>query len=143
MRDILNYRLKDMKGGGNVSFLPCLQSVRQLCAQSCPTLSTPWTIAPPPPRLLYPCNWPCKNTGGGCHFLLSGIFLTQGLNPRLLRLLCWQAGSLPTSATLLFRCSVVSHSFQPHGLQHARLPCPSPPGQAVIFSYDGWFHIFS
>ena len=30
----------------------------------------------------------------GCHFLLQGIFLTQGSNPRLLRLLHWQAGSL-------------------------------------------------
>ena len=28
-----------------------------------------------------------------------------------------------------FSCSVVSDSVQPHGLQHARLPCPSPtPG---------------
>ena len=26
---------------------------------------------------------------------------------------------------LLFSCSVVSHSLQPHGLQHTRLPCPS------------------
>ena len=30
---------------------------------------------------------------------------------------------------LLFSCSVMSNSLQPHGLQHARLPCPSPsPG---------------
>ena len=27
---------------------------------------------------------------------------------------------------LLFSCSVMSNSLQPHGLQHARLPCPSP-----------------
>ena len=27
---------------------------------------------------------------------------------------------------LLFSSSVVSDSLQPHGLQHARLPCPSP-----------------
>ena len=27
---------------------------------------------------------------------------------------------------LLFSCSVVSNSLQHHGLQHARLPCPSP-----------------
>ena len=28
-----------------------------------------------------------------------------------------------------FSCSVVSDSLQPHGLQHSRLPCPSPtPG---------------
>ena len=26
--------------------------------------------------------FPNKNTGGGCHFLLQGIFLTQGLNGR-------------------------------------------------------------
>ena len=29
------------------------------------------------------------------HFLLQGIFLTQGSNPRLLCLLHWQVGSLP------------------------------------------------
>ena len=33
--------------------------------------------------------------GVGCLFLLQGIFTTQGSNPRLLRLLHWQAGSLP------------------------------------------------
>ena len=27
---------------------------------------------------------------------------------------------------LQFRCSVMSSSLPPHGLQHARLPCPSP-----------------
>ena len=35
-----------------------------------------------------------QNTGAGCHFLLQGIFLTQGLNPSLLCLLHWQADSL-------------------------------------------------
>ena len=33
-----------------------------------------------PTRLLYPWNFPGKSTGAGCHFLLQGIFLTQGLN---------------------------------------------------------------
>ena len=28
--------------------------------------------------------------------------------------------------SLQFSCSVMSGSLQPHGLQHARLPCPSP-----------------
>ena len=37
-----------------------------------------------------------KNIGMGCHFLLQGIFPNQGLNPGLLRLLHWQAGSLTT-----------------------------------------------
>ena len=39
-------------------------------------------------------------------------------------------------------CSVVSDSLQPHGLQHSRLPCPSPtPG---VYSHpcplSQWFH---
>ena len=33
-----------------------------------------------PARLLGPWDFPGKNTGMGCHFLLQGIFLTQGLN---------------------------------------------------------------
>ena len=33
----------------------------------------------------------------GCHFLLQGIFLAQGLNPSLLHLLRWHVGSLPLS----------------------------------------------
>ena len=33
----------------------------------------------------------------GCHFLLQGIFLTQGWNPSLWHLLDWQADSLPLS----------------------------------------------
>ena len=50
---------------------------------------TPWTIAHQAPLAW---DSPSKNTGVGCHFLLQGIFLTQGSNPRLLR---WQMGSLP------------------------------------------------
>ena len=34
-----------------------------------------------PHRLLCPWAFPGKNTGVGCHFLLQGIFLTQGSNP--------------------------------------------------------------
>ena len=33
-----------------------------------------------PTSLLCPWNSPGKNTGVGCHSLLQGIFLTQGLN---------------------------------------------------------------
>ena len=47
-----------------------------------------------PTRLLCPRDSPGKNTGAGCHALLQGIFPTQGLNPRLLCLLHWQACSL-------------------------------------------------
>ena len=37
-----------------------------------------------PTRLLRPWDSPSKNTGVGCHFLLQGIFPTQGSNPGLL-----------------------------------------------------------
>ena len=39
-------------------------------------------------------DFPGKNTGVGCHFLLQGIFPTQGSNLHLLCLLHWQADSL-------------------------------------------------
>ena len=53
--------------------------------------ATPWTVAT---RLLCPQDSSDKNTGVGCHFLLQGIFPTQGLNLSLLCLLHWQSGSL-------------------------------------------------
>ena len=37
-----------------------------------------------PGRLLCPWDSPGKNTGVGCHALLQGIFLTQGLNQSFL-----------------------------------------------------------
>lgn len=45
--------------------------------------------------LFFPWNLPGRNTEQGCHFLLQGAFLTQGLNPCLLSLLHWLADSLP------------------------------------------------
>ena len=47
-----------------------------------------------PIRLLYAWGFPGTSTGMGCHFLLQGIFLTQGLNPHLLHR---QEDSLPLS----------------------------------------------
>ena len=64
-----------------------------LCAKSlqlCPALCDP--IAWIPSDSLRPWDFPGKNTGVGCHFLLQGSFLTRGLNPCLLYLLHWQAG---------------------------------------------------
>ena len=37
-----------------------------------------------PARLLHPWNLPGKDTGVGCHFLLQGMFPTQGSKPGLL-----------------------------------------------------------
>ena len=50
-----------------------------------------------PTRLLYPWDFPGKNTGVGCHALLQGIFPTQGSNLRLLSLAL--AGESFTSST--------------------------------------------
>ena len=57
-------------------------------AQSYPTLWAPMDYT-----CQESCSWnfPDENTGVSCHFLLQGIFLTQGLNPHLLYLLHWQA----------------------------------------------------
>ena len=48
-----------------------------LVAKSYLTLSQPHGLWPT--KLLCPWDFPYKNTGVGCHFLLQGIFLTQGL----------------------------------------------------------------
>ena len=65
----------------NIADRLCVRSVTQLC----PTLATPWTVA---------CQaiLQSKNARVGCHFLLQGIFQTQGSN---LHCLHWQADSLP------------------------------------------------
>ena len=63
-------------------------------AKSCPTMQSHGLQ---PTRLLCPWNFPGKNTEVGCHFLLQGIFLTQGLIPCVLHLLRWQEDSLPLS----------------------------------------------
>ena len=46
------------------------------------------------------------------------------------------------SSLLLFSCSVLSESLWFHGLQHTRLPCPSPsPGACLNSSpLSGWCH---
>ena len=55
----------------------------KVLAQLCPILFDPmdWSL---PARLLCSWDFPSKNTGVGCHSLLQGIFLTQGLNLGLL-----------------------------------------------------------
>ena len=53
-----------------------MSQLKVLVTQSCPNFVTP--------RLLCPWNSPSKNTGVGRHFLLQGIFPTQGSNSGLL-----------------------------------------------------------
>ena len=65
------------------------------CVLSCSVVSD--SLRPhglKPTRFLCSWNFPSKNTGLDCHFLLQGIFLTQELNPLVLCLPHWQADSL-------------------------------------------------
>ena len=56
-----------------------------------------------------------KNTAVGCLALLQGIFPTQKLNPRLLYLLPWQAGSLPLAPPRKPLCTNRALAEDPQG----------------------------
>ena len=108
---------------------------------------TPWTS---------PWNSPGQNTGLGNFSLLQGIFPTQISNPGLLncrpilyqlshkgsRRLNLGINSFIHSFLVQFSRSVVSDSLWPHGLQHARLPCPLPTPRACSNSCPSsqWCH---
>ena len=64
-----------------------------------------------PARLLCPWGSPGKITGVGCHFLLLGVFPTQGSYPCLLHLLNWQAHSSPLWYLGSPFYSLISHLF--------------------------------
>ena len=84
-----------------------------------------------PARLLHPWNFPGKNTGVGCHFLLQRISPTQGFNPCLLCPLHWQEDSLPTELPEKPRYSISLSKF----LKQA----PVLPGLLILFWGDCWF----
>ena len=90
-----------------------------------------------------------------------GDLPNPGIEPTSLHLLHWQVYSLPlapsgnpqykTKTMYIYTCqtlsvhfshSVVSNSLRPHGLQHTRLPCPSPTPGASSHSYllSQWCH---
>ena len=74
------------------------------------------------PRVLWSWNSPGKNIGVGCHFLLQGIFLTQGSNLHLPCLLHWQAVSLPVSHLGKPQWSPVVHSNNVSTIRHILIP---------------------
>ena len=68
------------------------------CKVTSITSDSSWPYGPWPARLLLPWDSPGKNTGVGCHFLLQGIFPTQGFFPEpeiKPRFPALQADSLP------------------------------------------------
>ena len=79
-----------------------------------------------PTRLLCPWDFPGKNTGVGCRFLL------QGSNPCLLHLLHWQVDSLLSEPSEKAR---LNPSLCSHWMQLKRLlASPSPQTQAAAQS---------
>ena len=64
------------------SFIPMGYVV--LVTQFCPTLCNPWTVAHKATLSMGSWDSAGKNTQVGFHFLLQGIFPTQGSNPGLL-----------------------------------------------------------
>ena len=64
--------------------------------QLCLTLCDPTDCSPPGSSVYGICQ-----TGVGCHFLLQGILLTQGSNPRLLCLLYFMEILYPLSQLLI------------------------------------------
>ena len=67
--------------------------VKMLVPQSCLTLCNPMDYSLP--GCSVPGLFPGNNTGMGCHFLLQGIFLTQGSKVHFLLCLHCQVDSLP------------------------------------------------
>ena len=107
--------------------------------------ATPWIVAY---QALCGWNFPGKNTGVDCHFLLQRSIPTQGSDLRLLPLLHWQAGSLPLHhlmpplTTFFTRsehlCSRAARGTQRDGVPTgkprgpvAQDPCWGPPGLQV------------
>ena len=65
------------------------------CLLSCPAVSDSLRLHRHSHQAPLSVEFTREDTGVGCHFLLQGIFPTQGLNVHLLSLLDWQLGSLP------------------------------------------------
>ena len=90
----------------------CEMTTTMQCSAQVASVSdfvTPWTVARQAPLSM---GFPRQEYGVGCHALFQGIFLTQGSNPRLLRLLhcrgilcCWA-----TEAQTKIRLSATHHT---------------------------------
>ena len=96
--------------------------------QSCLTFCDPMDCSP---QALCPWDSSGKNAGVSYHFLLQGIFPTQGLNLRLLCLLYWQVGSLPLVPSGKPSLDTALN-FAPR-----QVPRPPLPGPGFVGGNDG------
>ena len=84
---MLQYILGALRNLTNVTLVLCA------CTLSCPSLCDPLDCSPAGSTVHG--IFQARALELGCRFLLQQIFSTQGSNPHLLRLLHWQADSLP------------------------------------------------
>ena len=106
----------------------CCRLVAKLC---CPTFCDYWTAAcqaPPSMEFSRQGYW------SGCHFLLQGKWLAN------------EKGQMVTAKKMKAPhgqfSSIAQLCLVPHGLQHARLPCPSPTPRACVWECPSswWCH---
>ena len=127
-----------------------------MCVLSCFSrawlFATLWTVAWQAPLSM---GFSRQEYWSGLLFLLQGIFLTQGLNPGLLRFLHWQMGSLPLvplgkpprgkmdveSGKKMWWSNAGGWPFTSQGLTQKRSFHPSLPrgNQPWLLTLDLWF----
>ena len=107
--------------------------------------ATPWTVAHQAPLSMGISR---QEQRSELAWPPPGDLPNPGIKTASLTSPAFAAGLFTTSATwaaqvsVQFSCSVVSDSLQPHGLQHARPPCPSPNPRVYSNSYPSsqWCH---
>ena len=137
-------------GVGCHFLLQCMKGKRESeVTQLCPTLNDPMDCSLPgssihgifQARVL---EWVASAFSGSTYWggpiIRKPCFPCKGhtFNP-------WSGNEDPACciSSVQFSSSVVSDSLQPHGLQHARLPCPSPtPGAACCMAQQKKKKIF-
>ena len=106
-------------------FLSC---VWVLVTQSCPALCDPKDCSPR--------DFPGKNTGVGCHFLLQGNFLTQGSNPHVLN---WQADSTIWATREACSFPLVTWNSSPLLNDQVYMHTWKQPGNSETTSVLSWY----
>ena len=100
-----------------------------LVAKLCLTVCDPQ--GQEPTRFLCPWDFPGKNTGVSCQFLLQGIFSTQGLNPGFLQVSC-------TDRRILYWWATEERVTE--GKKWGSIfTCHPCSGQGLILSFKGRF----
>ena len=118
--------VRRLPGGSLVASLSHIQ----LCA-------TPWTIAHQAPLSMGISK---QEFWSQLTFPSPGDIPDPGIKPHLLHICLFYVGKL--WEIVQFSHAVMSNSLRPHGLQHDRLPCPSPTPTAYSNSCPSsrWCH---